>query len=57
MGHSLLRIADAILLHGGPFRDLGPDHFDERDADHVRRRLTKRLEALGFQVTLEPRTA
>ncbi|MHB8542291.1 MAG: hypothetical protein ACYDCD_15320 [Candidatus Acidiferrales bacterium] len=32
----------------------GPDYFDRINPTGLRRRLTKRLEGLGFKVTLEP---
>ena len=34
--------------------DLGPDYFDRRNADAVRRSLVKRLQNLGHSVTLAP---
>ncbi len=35
-------------------RDLGPDYFDPQNPEGLCRRLTKRLEGLGFKLTLEP---
>jgi hypothetical protein len=32
------------------FPDLGPNYFDQRDREHVRRRLVRRLEAMGSAV-------
>ncbi len=57
VAHSLLLIIRAILITKRPYRDLGPNYFDERDRDQVRRRLTHRLEALGYAVSLVPATA
>lgn len=54
VAHSLLVIAYTISRTGAPFRDLGANYFDERDREHVRRRLTRRLQALGYAVTIEP---
>jgi len=54
VGHSQLVIAYNVLRRGEPFHDLGANYFDERDREHVRRRLTHRLEALGYQVTVAP---
>jgi len=34
-----------VLTSGQPFDDLGVTYFDQRDAERVRRRLTRRLEA------------
>jgi transposase len=54
VGHSQLVIAYHVLRGGEPFHDLGANYFDERDREHVRRRLTHRLEALGYEVTVAP---
>jgi transposase len=54
VGHSILVIAYAILKHGTTYQDLGVNYFDERDREAVRRRLTRRLESLGYQVSIEP---
>jgi hypothetical protein len=35
-----------------PYHDLGADYFDDRQRDHVQRRLVHRLERLGYVVTL-----
>ncbi|HXW56561.1 MAG TPA: hypothetical protein VEJ67_12485 [Candidatus Cybelea sp.] len=50
VAHNILVIAYYILRC---YRDLGPDYFDRLDPEGLRRRLTKRLEGLGFKVTLE----
>ena len=54
VGHAILVTAYHLLADGGPYRDLGPAHFDERDRAAVQRRLVRRLQALGYKVTLEP---
>jgi transposase len=54
VGHSILEIVYAILQRGTTFADLGVTYFDERDREAVRRRLTRRLESLGYQVSVEP---
>jgi transposase len=54
VAHNLLVIAYYILRDGLCYRDLGPDYFDRLNPEGLRRRLTKRLEGLGFKVTLEP---
>src|SRR5213594_2914373 len=54
VAHKLLVIAYHILRDGTSYRDLGPDYFDRLNPEGLRRRLTKRLEGLGFKVTLEP---
>lgn len=35
------------------YRDLGSGYLDERNKEHIKRRSVKRLESLGFKVTLE----
>jgi transposase len=54
VAHNLLVIAYYILRDQNCYRDLGPDYFDRLNPEGLRRRLTKRLEGLGFKVTLEP---
>jgi len=54
VAHNLLVIAYYILRDKVCYRDLGPDYFDRLNPEGLRRRLTKRLEGLGFKVTLEP---
>jgi len=46
--YHILRGTDTV------YQDLGPNYFDERDRQAVVRRATRRLEALGYRVTLEP---
>ena len=57
VGHTILGIVYAVLISGQSFRDLGTTYFDQRDGERVRRRLTHRLEALGYTVTLTPQAA
>jgi transposase len=57
VAHALLVIAYHLLKDGVFYRDLGPTHFDARDRDAVQRRLVRRLQALGYKVTLEPAAA
>lgn len=54
VAHNLLVIAYYILRDNACYQDLGPDYFDRLNPEGLRRRLTKRLEGLGFKVTLEP---
>ena len=43
-----------MLQRGSPYRDLGRDFLDRMRADHLLRFHVKRLEQLGFTVTLNP---
>jgi transposase len=54
VAHKLLVIAYYILRDGTCYNDLGADYFDRLNPEGLRRRLTRRLEGLGFKVTLEP---
>ncbi|MEW6229959.1 MAG: hypothetical protein AB1700_18030 [Bacillota bacterium] len=38
---------------GTAYQDLGADYFDKLNHDAVARRAIKRLETLGYKVTLE----
>jgi len=53
VGHSILIIAYHLLRGDGSYRDLGGNYFDEHDREAVRRRSVRRLEGLGYQVTLQ----
>jgi transposase len=55
VAHAILVITYHLLADGGVYVDLGPNHFDHRARDKVQARLTRRPEALGFQVTLTER--
>jgi transposase len=55
VAHALLCIAYRILRDPVEYRDLGPDYFDKLHPQRLKNRLVKRLEGLGFQVTLEAR--
>ena len=57
VGHSLLVIIYHMIQYGTDYVDLGPQHLDERDRQAVERRLVRRLEGLGYTVSLEPRAA
>jgi len=54
VAHKLLVISYYILRDGTCYSDLGADYFDRLNPEGLRRRLTRRLEGLGFKVTLEP---
>ncbi len=57
VGHTILLIAYRLLKDGGTYRDLGVDYFDQRDRERVEKRLVRRLESLGYNVTLVPTPA
>ncbi len=57
VAHSILVIVYHILTRHEPYHDLGVTYFDERDRQAVERRLVKRLQGLGYAVSLQPLTA
>jgi len=57
VAHSILRIVYHLLIDEHPFEDLGEAYFDQRQRQHVSRRLKQRLERLGYRVQLEPITS
>jgi transposase len=53
VAHSMLVAIYRMLLDGAHFEDLGPDHFDERRKESLVRNSVRKLQELGFKVTLE----
>ena len=51
--HSILAACWHMLRTGELYRDLGGDHFQQRDPAAATRRLIRQLEALGHTVTLQ----
>lgn len=54
VAHSIVVDLWYILQRHQPYADLGVDYFDRRDQEQVTRHAVKRLQALGYQVTLTP---
>jgi transposase len=52
VAHSILVIAYYVLRHQQPYRELGADYFEQRDAARLERYHVRRLEQLGYVVTL-----
>jgi transposase len=55
--HQVLKVIYHILKTGQPYRELGADYYQPTDPQRTARRLTKRLERLGYTVTLSPAAA
>lgn len=53
VAHSMIVIIYHMLREGTAYQDLGSNHFDELNRNATVRRAVKRLEALGYKVTLE----
>jgi transposase len=54
VGHTILVIAYRLLERSCRYEELGADYFDKRDRQAVERRLVRRLEGLGYKVSLDP---
>jgi transposase len=53
IAHSVLVIAYYMIKRQQSYQDLGGNYFDELKPETTAKRLTKRLERLGYQVTLQ----
>lgn len=55
VGHSLLCVIYHMLKDSNlEYYELGPDYFDRLEPQRLRRYLVKRLQSLGYEVTLTP---
>jgi hypothetical protein len=50
---TILTAAYYILRDGVSYRELGPDHFVERDRTRVAQRFARRIRELGYEVTIK----
>lgn len=55
VGHSILVIIYHLLKNHLEYHDLGANHFDRLEPERLRRYLVRRLQHLGFDVTLTPK--
>jgi len=53
VAHSILTIAYYIVKRKQPYNELGPTYYEERKRDTVIRQSIKKLESLGYKVTVE----
>ncbi|WP_420852008.1 IS110 family transposase [Pelotomaculum isophthalicicum] len=53
VAHSILTIAYYIVKRKQPYIELGPTYYEERKRDTVIRQSIKKLESLGYKVTVE----
>jgi transposase len=51
--HTILVIAYHLIQRKEPYRELGADYFDKRRPEATAKRLVKRLEQLGYSVSLQ----
>lgn len=54
VGHTILIIIFHLLQRQQSYEELGGNYFDEREKQATEKRLVRRLEKLGYQVTLQP---
>jgi len=54
VGHSLLVVIYHVLGRKVEYHDLGPGYFDRLEPERMKRYLVKRLQSLGFDVTVSP---
>jgi transposase len=54
VGHSILVIVWYLLTEDCDYQELGGDCFIRRDSDRARQRAVAQLQALGYQLTLQP---
>jgi transposase len=52
VAHRLLKIIYSLIAEGGVYREKGGDYFDRRNPQRTAKKLTRRLEQIGFQVAL-----
>ncbi len=57
VAHSILVIAYHIIQRQEPYRELGVQYFDQQRPEATAKRLVKRLETLGYQVSVQPQEA
>jgi transposase len=53
VAHSMLVMASSMIQRQEPYREAGGDFFDRLQPEDTARRLVKRLEHLGYHVTLQ----
>jgi transposase len=54
VGHTILVIASHVLTRKEPNQDWCANDFDPRDRQEMQRRLVRRLEQLGYQMSPQP---
>jgi hypothetical protein len=57
VSHSVLVILSHMLQDHRPSSDLGADYFDQLDRTRIERHHVRRVEELGYTVTLTPASA
>ena len=55
VAHRILMLDYYVIRDGAEYREVGGDYYDRHHPLKTARRLTRRLERIGFEVTLKPR--
>jgi transposase len=55
VAHRIIVLAYYIVRDGAVYREAGGDVYDRRNPERAAKRLTRRLERIGFEVTIRPR--
>jgi transposase len=53
VAHAILKAAYSILKNNTPYKELGPDFFEQRRKAEIVKKSVKRIETLGFSVIIE----
>ena len=56
VAHAILVIIYHLLSRRVSYEDLGENHFDERERQAIQKRLVRRLEKPGYEVSLQSGT-
>jgi transposase len=57
VARTILQAAWHLLSKGETYRELGGDYFDRINSEQTKNKLIKRLERLGYEVDLKPKTS
>ncbi len=57
VGHTILVMVYHLRTRKQPYKDLGAAYFDKLEQHRVEQRLVRRLERLGYRVSLQPSVA
>lgn len=57
VAHAVIGIAYHIIAEKLPYREFGADYFDRLNETYIKHNFIKRLESLGYEVTLKPLAA
>lgn len=57
VARTILQIAYHLLERGTTYEEVGENYFDRRQTERTKRRLVNRLEALGYEVTVQETAA